>query len=67
MVVFGGAAICCVAAEGRLVADRTFSGGEHLLLRNGRDVAGRSMPSGTNLVRLETESAVRARKLMLIW
>jgi hypothetical protein len=29
-------------------------------------VAGRSMPSGTYLVRLEAESAVRAQKLMLV-
>jgi len=49
-----------------VLADRTFTGGEHSLLWNGRDIAGRSMPSGTYLVRLETESAVRVQKLMLI-
>jgi len=48
------------------LADRNFTAGEHSLLWNGRDGAGRSMPSGTYLVRLETESAVRAQKLMLV-
>ncbi len=49
-----------------VLADRTFTAGEHSLLWNGRDVTGRSMPSGTYLVRLETESAVRSQKLMLV-
>jgi len=49
-----------------ILGDRTFTGGEHSLTWNGRDVAGRSMPSGTYLVRLETESAVRVQKLTLI-
>ena len=49
-----------------LLADRTFDAGTHSLLWSGRDEAGRSMPSGTYLVRLETESAVRAQKLMLL-
>ena len=49
-----------------VLADRTFTAGEHSLLWNGRDVTGRSMPSGTYLVRLETESRIESRKLMLI-
>ena len=49
-----------------VLADRTFTVGEHSLLWNGRDVAGRSMPSGTYLVRLETEKSVQARKVMLL-
>lgn len=49
-----------------VLADRTLTAGDHSLLWNGRDVAGRSMPSGTYLVRLETESAVRSQKLMLV-
>jgi len=49
-----------------VLADRTFTIGEHSLLWSGRDSHGRAMPSGTYLVRLETESAVRAQKLMLL-
>ena len=33
---------------------------------NGRDDAGRAMPSGTYIVRLEAESGVEARKVALI-
>jgi len=49
-----------------VLADRSFAGGTHSLLWNGRDVAGRSMPSGTYVARLETESAVQSRKMMLL-
>ena len=49
-----------------ILANQTFASGEHSLTWKGRDVAGRSMPSGTYLVRLETESAVTAQKLMLV-
>ena len=48
------------------LADRRFVAGTHWLTWNGRDAQGRALPSGTYLVRLETESAVRAQKLMLI-
>ena len=54
----GRTAICHVAAAGRLAADQTFTDGGHSLLCNGRDAAGRSMPSGTYFVRLETESSL---------
>ena len=33
---------------------------------NGCDVAGHAMPSGTYIVRLETESGAEARKVSLI-
>ena len=49
-----------------VLADRTFTVGNHSLLWNGRDYQGDSMPSGTYLVRLETESGVEARKVMLV-
>jgi len=49
-----------------LLTDRNFDAGTHSLTWSGRDEAGRSMPSGTYLVRLETESAVGAQKLMLL-
>jgi len=49
-----------------VLADRTFDAGTHSLTWSGCDEAGRAMPSGTYLVRLETESAVRAQKLMLL-
>jgi len=48
------------------LADRAFANGEHSLLWRGCDVAGRAMPSGTYIVRLETESSVEARKVMLL-
>jgi uncharacterized secreted protein with C-terminal beta-propeller domain len=49
-----------------ILADQTFAAGEHSFLWNGRDLAGRSMSSGTYLVRLKTASAVTAQKLMLV-
>ena len=49
-----------------LLADRTFDAGTHSLTWSGRDEAGRSMPSGTYVARLETESAVQSRKMMLL-
>ena len=48
------------------LADRQFSAGPHTLTWNGRDDAGRALPSGTYIVRLETESGVEARKVSLI-
>ena len=54
---------------GRLVAvldDRTFAAGTHSLIWRGCDSSGRAMPSGTYVVRLETESGVEARKVSLI-
>ena len=49
-----------------VIANRTFTGGEHSLTWNGCDFEGHVMPSGTYLVRLETESGVEARKVSLI-
>ena len=63
------AAVSVFELTGRRVAlltDRTFDAGTHSLTWSGRDEAGRSMPSGTYIVRLETESNVQARKVMLL-
>jgi len=49
-----------------LLASRVFTAGTHSLTWNGRDSQGRTMPSGTYLVRLATESGVEARKVMLV-
>jgi len=49
-----------------VLADRTFAAGTHTVTWNGRDSRGRAMPSGTYIVRLETDSGVEARKLMLV-
>jgi len=49
-----------------VLADRTFTAGTHTLTWNGCDAQGRAVPSGTYVVRLETESDVGARKVILI-
>ena len=38
----------------------------HTLSRKGCDSLGSAMPSGTYIVRLETDTSVEARKVMLI-
>ena len=48
------------------LAEGPYPTGEHSLLWNGRDSQGRAMPSGTYLVRLETETGVQAKKVMLL-
>ncbi len=40
--------------------------GRHAAVWNGRDSRGREVSSGTYLVRLETESGVEGRKVMLV-
>jgi hypothetical protein len=49
-----------------VLAARSFPAGRHTLDWNGRDAAGRALPSGTYLVRVETASATGAQKLMLV-
>ena len=49
-----------------VLTDRTFTIGTHTLSWNGRDSQNRAVPSGTYLVRLETESGVETRKMMLL-
>jgi hypothetical protein len=45
---------------------RTFTAGLHSLTWNGCDSQGRAMSSGTYIVRLESDTGVEARKLMLV-
>jgi len=54
---------------GRQVAvltERTFATGPHTLTWNGQDDYGRAMPSGSYVIRLETEERTEARKVMLV-
>jgi len=49
-----------------ILANRSYDAGNHSVVWNGEDAAGRAVPSGTYVVRLETESCVEARKISLI-
>ncbi|MEZ4387524.1 MAG: T9SS type A sorting domain-containing protein [Candidatus Krumholzibacteriia bacterium] len=49
-----------------ILADARFPGGHHTLTWNGVDQRGRSLPSGTYLVRLQTDTVVRTTKAVLI-
>jgi CubicO group peptidase (beta-lactamase class C family) len=49
-----------------VLANGEFTAGAYSLTWNGLDAAGRAMPSGTYIVRLETESGVEARKMLLL-
>ena len=49
-----------------LLTRQIYFAGTHSVAWNGRDAADRDVPSGTYIVRLETESAVQAKKVMLL-
>ena len=49
-----------------VLADGVFEPGRLSRVWNGRDGAGREVPSGTYLVRLSTEGGVRAQKVLLV-
>jgi hypothetical protein len=49
-----------------VIVDRRYDAGSHSVVWDGKDTAGRAVPSGTYVIRLETESAVEARKVMLL-
>jgi hypothetical protein len=49
-----------------ILADETFTPGTHTVTWNGRDAEGRALPSGSYLIRLETEAGMEARKVSLI-
>jgi hypothetical protein len=49
-----------------VLGDAIFSPGTHTVTWDGRDSQGRAMPSGSYLIRLETESGVEGRKVSLI-
>jgi hypothetical protein len=48
------------------IADRTFGPGLNSVAWSGRDAAGHTVPSGTYLVRMETEDGAQARKISLV-
>jgi hypothetical protein len=50
----------------RIVAEGQRSGGRNQVIWDGRNSEGRAMPSGTYVIRLETEFGVEARKVMLV-
>jgi len=49
-----------------VLADRTYAAGNHSVVWNGKDATGRAVPSGTYVVRLETEDGVQAKKVLLL-
>ena len=49
-----------------VLADGLFAAGDTTVDWDGRDDAGRAMPSGTYLVRVSTAAEVRTRKAVLI-
>jgi len=49
-----------------VLTDRSHDAGNRSIVWNGKDAIGRAVPSGTYVVRLETESGVVARKVMLV-
>jgi len=49
-----------------VLADRTYDAGHHTIVWYGNDAMGRVLPSGSYVVRLETESAVETQKVSLI-
>jgi hypothetical protein len=48
------------------LASRQFDAGHHTINWTGRDSGGRAVPSGTYIVRLETEDRVESKKVMLV-
>jgi hypothetical protein len=65
----GRVRLCAFDVRGRRVrelADGAWTAGTHEVRWNGRDDAGRALPSGTYLLRLETESRVVARRVTLV-
>jgi hypothetical protein len=65
----GRARLTIHAADGRLLAslvDADLPAGPHAFVWDGRDAAGRPVPSGFYLARLASEGSVVSRKLMLV-
>ncbi len=48
------------------LANELFDAGEHALLWPGTDTTGRAVPSGTYMLQMVTDTAVRASKMMLV-
>jgi len=69
MVGDGHADISVYDLTGRLVrvlTNDTYTVGDHSIVWNGRDAAGRDVPSGGYIVRLETGSVMESRMISLI-
>jgi hypothetical protein len=49
-----------------VLANRSYDVGDHSVVWNGKDAAGRAVPSGTYIVRLFAETEAQARKVMLL-
>ena len=49
-----------------VLADRSYAAGNHSVVWNGEDASGRAVPSGTYIVRLETDSVAQTRKVLLL-
>jgi len=49
-----------------MLARNTYDAGEHTMTWDGRDESGRSVPSGTYVIRLQAEEKVQARKVTLL-
>jgi len=65
----GPARLTIYDVSGRLVdvlIDGTLAAGNHVVVWNGRDLAGRSLPSGTYLCRLDSSGRHLARSLTLL-
>jgi predicted outer membrane repeat protein len=65
----GAAKLAIYDLSGRLVrtlVDETLAAGPHSVTWNGRDSAGRAMPSGSYLMRLETVTGMETMKMTLV-
>jgi len=49
-----------------VLADHIYAAGNHSVVWSGKDATGRAVPSGTYVVRLETEDGVQAQKVLLL-
>jgi len=49
-----------------VLADRACDAGNHSVVWHGNDAMGRAVPSGTYVIRLETDSAAQSRKVLLL-
>ena len=49
-----------------VLADRSYTAGNHSVVWNGKDASDRAVPSGTYIVRLETDSVAQASKVLLL-
>jgi flagellar hook assembly protein FlgD len=48
------------------LANETFGLGEHAVMWNGKDAGGRDVSSGTYMIYMESEDAIRSDKMTLV-